>query len=215
MIMTMQIDKQHIITWLNLCADTYAENQDFLTDLDRDIGDADHGLNMNRGFTKVRETLPKVAEQNIAAILKNTGMTLLSSIGGASGPLYGTLFIRMSASVGARDLLSFEELVDDLKSGVDGVVSRGKAELGDKTMCDVWLPVLQHLKAALEQGASGDHLLDEMVDIAEKSTVSTIEMQAKKGRASYLGERSIGHQDPGATSSLLMIKALKQAITGC
>ncbi|CAH0533109.1 PEP-dependent dihydroxyacetone kinase, ADP-binding subunit DhaL [Vibrio stylophorae] len=213
--MTMQIEKQQMINWLNLCADTFAENQDFLTDLDRDIGDADHGLNMNRGFSKVREALPKVEQQNIAAILKNTGMTLLSSIGGASGPLYGTLFIRTAASVGAREVLTFEELVDDLKSGVDGVVSRGKAALGDKTMCDVWLPVLQQMKASLEQGVSGDHLLDEMVETAEKCALSTIEMQAKKGRASYLGERSIGHQDPGATSSLLMIKALKQAISGC
>ncbi|KLV04261.1 dihydroxyacetone kinase [Photobacterium aquae] len=211
----MQIEKQHIVTWLNLCADTFARNQDFLTDLDRDIGDADHGLNMNRGFSKVRENLPKVQEQNISAILKNTGMTLLSSIGGASGPLYGTLFIRTAASVGAREVLSFAEFIDDLKSGVDGVVSRGKAEQGDKTMCDVWLPVLQHVKTALEKGTDGEYLLDEMVESAEKCAISTIEMRAKKGRASYLGERSIGHQDPGATSSMLMIKALKQAMTGC
>lgn len=210
----MYIEKKHILSWLELCAKTYQENQEFLTDLDRDIGDADHGLNMNRGFKKVAETLPKVAEQNIATILKNTGMTLLSSVGGASGPLYGTLFIRMSAAVGTREQLTFEELIDALKSGVDGVVSRGKAELGDKTMCDVWLPVLQSIKASLAQGQSPDHLLSEMVELAEHNAVATIEMQAKKGRASYLGERSVGHQDPGATSSLLMIKALQQAIAG-
>ncbi|MFC5081018.1 PTS-dependent dihydroxyacetone kinase, ADP-binding subunit DhaL [Vibrio thalassae] len=210
----MQIEKQHIINWLELCAVSYEENQDFLTDLDRDIGDADHGLNMNRGFKKVRETLPNVEKQNISAILKNTGMTLLSSVGGASGPLYGTLFIRTAASVGSRESLTFQELIDDLKSGVDGVISRGKAEQGDKTMCDVWLPVLNEMKTSLENGTSPDHLLDEMVEVAEKSATSTIEMQAKKGRASYLGERSIGHQDPGATSSLLMIKALRQAIAG-
>lgn len=210
----MQIEKNQIINWLELCAQSYAENQDFLTDLDRDIGDADHGLNMNRGFKKVAETLPTVEKQNISTILKNTGMTLLSSVGGASGPLYGTLFIRSAASVGTREQLSFEELIDALKSGVDGVISRGKAEQGDKTMCDVWLPVLNTTKAQLESGVSPDHLLDEMVELAEKSAVSTIEMQAKKGRASYLGERSIGHQDPGATSSLLMIKALRQAVTG-
>ncbi|ASI92732.1 MULTISPECIES: dihydroxyacetone kinase subunit DhaL [Vibrio] len=210
----MQIEKQHIINWLELCAVSYEENQDFLTDLDRDIGDADHGLNMNRGFKKVKETLPKVEKQNISTILKNTGMTLLSSVGGASGPLYGTLFIRTAASVGSRESLTFQELIDDLKSGVDGVISRGKAEQGDKTMCDVWLPVLNEMKTSLEGGTSPDHLLDEMVEVAEKSATSTIEMQAKKGRASYLGERSIGHQDPGATSSLLMIKALRQAIAG-
>ncbi|MCW8348379.1 dihydroxyacetone kinase ADP-binding subunit DhaL [Vibrio sp. ZSDZ65] len=210
----MQIEKQHIINWLELCAVSYEENQDFLTDLDRDIGDADHGLNMNRGFKKVKETLPKVEKQNISTILKNTGMTLLSSVGGASGPLYGTLFIRTAASVGSRESLTFQELIDDLKSGVDGVISRGKAEQGDKTMCDVWLPVLNEMKTSLENGTSPDHLLDEMVEVAEKSATSTIEMQARKGRASYLGERSIGHQDPGATSSLLMIKALRQAIAG-
>lgn len=210
----MQIEKQHILNWLELCATTYAENQDFLTDLDRDIGDADHGLNMNRGFSKVKETLPKVAEQNISMILKNTGMTLLSSVGGASGPLYGTLFIRSAAAMGARETLTFEELITNLKGGVDGVISRGKAAPGDKTMCDVWLPVLEQAKASIDSGASEADMINEMVEVAEKSTVSTIEMQAKKGRASYLGERSIGHQDPGATSSLLMIKALKQALAG-
>lgn len=150
----MQIEKNQIINWLELCAQSYAENQDFLTDLDRDIGDADHGLNMNRGFKKVAETLPSVEKQNIATILKNTGMTLLSSVGGASGPLYGTLFIRTAASVGTREQLSFEELIDALKSGVDGVISRGKAEQGDKTMCDVWLPVLNTTKSQLESGIS-------------------------------------------------------------
>lgn len=210
----MQIEKQHILNWLELCATTYAENQDFLTDLDKDIGDADHGLNMNRGFKKVAETLPNMQQQNIATILKNTGMTLLSSVGGASGPLYGTLFIRTAAGVGTREQLSFPELIEALQSGVDGVISRGKAEQGDKTMCDVWLPVLTATKAAIDSGADEAHLFDEMVSIAEKSAVATIEMQAKKGRASYLGERSIGHQDPGATSTLLMIKALRQAVLG-
>ncbi|RJX74360.1 dihydroxyacetone kinase subunit L [Vibrio sinensis] len=211
----MQIEQQHILNWLELCAQAYEENQDYLTDLDRDIGDADHGLNMNRGFKKVVEKMPsKEDKQPIGNIFKTTGMTLLSSVGGASGPLYGTLFIRTAAALGTREQLSFEELIDGLKSGVDGVVSRGKAQAGDKTMCDVWLPVLASMKTSLEQGVSPDYLMDEMVDIAEKSAVSTIEMQAKKGRASYLGERSIGHQDPGATSSLMMIKALRQAVTG-
>ncbi|USD67716.1 dihydroxyacetone kinase subunit DhaL [Vibrio sp. SCSIO 43136] len=210
----MQIEKKHIINWLELCAQTYQEQQDFLTDLDRDIGDADHGLNMNRGFKKVAENLPKVAEQNISTILKNTGMTLLSSVGGASGPLYGTLFIRSAAAVGSREQLSYEELIDVLKGGVDGVISRGKAEQGDKTMCDVWLPVLESAKEAIGKGAQGEDLLNTMVETAEKSAVATIEMQAKKGRASYLGERSIGHQDPGATSSLMMVKALRQSVVG-
>lgn len=208
----MNIEKHHITKWLSLCAQSYQDNQDMLTDLDRDIGDADHGLNMNRGFKKVAESLPTLENQNIAAMFKNTGMNLLSSVGGASGPLYGTLFIRSSAAIGAREQLSFAELIDVLQAGVDGVISRGKAEPGDKTMCDVWLPTLAATKAAQPNEENALMLLEEMVSIAEKSAVATIEMQAKKGRASYLGERSIGHQDPGATSSLLMIKALRQAI---
>ncbi len=210
----MQIEKQQIINWLELCATAFEENQDFLTDLDRDIGDADHGWNMNRGFKKVIEKLPTVEKQNISTILKNTGVILLSSVGGASGPFYSTLFVRTATAVGNREQLSFEELISSLRSGVDGVISRGKAEQGDKTMCDVWVPVLNSVMAQLDRGASVEGLFDEMVEIAEKSAVATIEMQAKKGRASYLGERSIGHQDPGATSSLIMIKALRQAVTG-
>jgi dihydroxyacetone kinase-like protein len=210
----MRIEKQHILNWIELCAIAFDENQDFLTDLDRDIGDADHGWNMNRGFKKVIEQLQTVEKQSIAVMLNNTGMTLLSSVGGASGPLYGTLFIRTATAVGNREQLSFEELIDALKSGVDGIVSRGKAQQGDKTMCDVWLPVLHSIKLRLGSGPSVEGLLDEMVGTAEKSAFATIEMQAKKGRASYLGLRSIGHQDPGATSSLIMIKALRQAIIG-
>lgn len=210
----MRIERQHIINWIELCAVAFEENQDFLTGLDRDIGDADHGWNMNRGFKKVIENLPTVEKQNISTILKNTGMILLSSVGGASGPLYGTLFILTASATGNREQLSFEEFIDSLNCGVDGVISRGKAELGDKTMCDVWLPVLSSIKAQLNNSSSDGSLLNEMVDIAEKSAVATIEMQAKKGRASYLGERSIGHQDPGATSSLIMIKALRQALAG-
>ena len=211
----MQIEQRHIFNWLELCAQAYEENQDYLTDLDRDIGDADHGLNMNRGFKKVMEKMPsKEDKQSIASIFKTTGMTLLSSVGGASGPLYGSLFIRSAAALGTSEQLTFEELIVGLQSGVDGVVSRGKAQSGDKTMCDVWIPVLASVKTSLEQGVSPEHILDEMVGIAEISAMSTIEMQARKGRASYLGERSIGHQDPGSASSLLMIKALRQAIIG-
>ncbi|MFC1503480.1 dihydroxyacetone kinase subunit DhaL, partial [Pseudomonadota bacterium] len=157
-------------------------------------------------------SLPVVEKQNISTILKNTGMILHSNVGGASGPLYGTLFVRAAATVGTREQLSFEQLIDSLKSGVDGIVSRGKAEVGEKTMCDVWLPVLEIAKAQLESGAPLDSLLDKMVETAEKGVVATIEMQAQKGRASYLGKHSIGHQDPGATSSLMMIKALAQAL---
>ena len=208
----MQIEKQQIVNWLALCAKAIDENQQFLTNLDRDLGDSDHGLNLHRGFKIVAENLPTVEKQNISTILKNTGMTLHSNVGGASGPLYGTLFVRAAAAVGTREQLSFEQLIDALKNGVDGIVSRGKAERGDKTMCDVWLPVIEVAKSQIASGISFDDVLDKMVDTAEKGAVSTIEMQAQRGRACYLDKRSIGHQDPGATSSLLMIKALVQAL---
>jgi dihydroxyacetone kinase-like protein len=210
----MQIEKQQIVNWLSLCAKAYDENEDFLTDLDRDLGDSDHGLHINRGFKIVSDNLPTFEKQNISTILKNTGMTLLYNVGGASGPLYGTLFVRAAAVVGTREQLSFEELIESLKNGVDGIVTRGKANVGDKTMCDVWLPVIEQMRSQIAAGAHIDSLLECMVTTAEKGAVSTIEMQASKGNASLLGKRSIGHQDPGATSSLIMIKALVQAVKG-
>lgn len=206
----MKIQNKHIIAWLNRCAINLAEQQDFLTDLDRDIGDADHGLNMNRGFSAVKATLPDIERQHIGNILKNTGMKLLSSVGGASGPLYGTLFIRASATVGARTELSMGEWLDCLEEGVAGVIARGKAEQGDKTLCDVWVPVLSAAKSNLQAGMSEASLLTTMVQDAATAVNNTINMQAKKGRASYLGARSVGYQDPGATSSWLVIKAMQE-----
>lgn len=208
----MLIEKTDILAWLAQCAATYAEQMDFLTELDRDIGDADHGLNMNRGFKHVAELLPGIERHDIGTIFKNTGMTLLSSVGGASGPLYGTFFIRAAAAVGSRTALSLKDLLDAMSVGVEGVVVRGKANLGDKTMCDVWIPVLEKTKQALANGMEPEQVLALIGTTADECVVSTIMMQAKKGRASYLGERSIGHQDPGATSTMLMLKALEQAI---
>ncbi len=208
----MLIEKTDILAWLAQCAATYAEQMDFLTELDRDIGDADHGLNMNRGFQHVAELLPTIERHDIGTIFKNTGMTLLSSVGGASGPLYGTFFIRAASAVGARTALSLKDLLEAMSVGVEGVIVRGKANLGDKTMCDVWIPVLEKAKQALANGMEPEQVLALIDTTADECVVSTIMMQAKKGRASYLGERSIGHQDPGATSTMFMLKALQQAI---
>jgi len=209
----MKIHNKHIIAWLEHCAVYMAEQQDFLTNLDRDIGDADHGLNMNRGFAAVKAILPEIERQHIGNILKNAGMKLLSSVGGASGPLYGTLFIRTSAAIGVRTELSIEEWLDCLQEGISGVIARGKAEQGDKTLCDVWVPVLHAAKVNLQAGMSESELLRVMEQDAVTAVNNTINMQAKKGRASYLGARSVGHQDPGATSSWLMIKAMQEGFT--
>ncbi|MGF1728566.1 dihydroxyacetone kinase subunit DhaL [Photobacterium kasasachensis] len=203
------ISKQQVVRWLELSAEIFKEQQDFLTDLDREIGDADHGLNMNRGFQKVQEKLPGVADKDIGTIMKTTGMTLLSSIGGASGPLYGTFFIRSATSVMAKEELNLAELTQMLQNGVDGIVQRGKAEVGDKTMVDTWNGILVSLNQ--DQEASLSDALDRAVAKAEKAMKGTIPLQAKKGRASYLGERSIGHQDPGATSTYLLFSALRSA----
>ncbi|TXE26667.1 dihydroxyacetone kinase subunit DhaL [Serratia ureilytica] len=206
----MALTKPQVVDWLMRCGEVFSRERDFLTQLDTEIGDADHGLNMNRGFNKVVEKLPSVADKDIGFILKNTGMTLLSSVGGASGPLFGTFFIRAAQAANAKQSLDLAELHQMMQEGVEGVVMRGKAEPGDKTMCDVWWPVVESLGQSAQQNLSVAEALQRAADSAERAVESTITMQARKGRASYLGERSIGHQDPGATSVMLMMKTLAE-----
>ncbi|MGO3440561.1 dihydroxyacetone kinase subunit DhaL [Serratia liquefaciens] len=206
----MALTKQQVVDWLMRCGEVFTQQRDFLTRLDTEIGDADHGLNMNRGFNKVVEKLPSVADKDIGFILKNTGMTLLSSVGGASGPLFGTFFIRAAQAANAKQSLDLAELHQLMQEGVDGVVMRGKAEPGDKTMCDAWWAVVGSLGQSVEQQLGVAEALQRASERAEQAVESTITMQARKGRASYLGERSIGHQDPGATSVMLMMKTLAE-----
>jgi len=206
----MALTKQQVVDWLMRCGEVFTQQRDFLTRLYTEIGDADHGLNMNRGFNKVVEKLPSVADKDIGFILKNTGMTLLSSVGGASGPLFGTFFIRAAQAANAKQSLDLAELHQLMQEGVDGVVMRGKAEPGDKTMCDAWWAVVDSLGQSVEQQLGVAEALQRASERAEQAVESTITMQARKGRASYLGERSIGHQDPGATSVMLMMKTLAE-----
>jgi dihydroxyacetone kinase-like protein len=208
----MVVTKSNILQWLEMTAAVMSENKDYLTKLDSPIGDADHGINMNRGFVKVMEKLPTVEDKDIGNILKTTGMTLISSVGGASGPLYGTFFMRGGMAVDAKEELTGDDLSAMLQSGVDGLIQRGRAQLGDKTMIDAWLPALKALRESLDNDHDLLKALEEAVNAAERGMIDTIPLQAKKGRASYLGERSIGHQDPGATSSYLLLKALLDAI---
>lgn len=208
----MALTQAQIILWLQQCAQLFEQNSDYLTDLDREIGDADHGLNMNRGFRKVQEKLPEFDGQDIGTILKTTGMTLLSNIGGASGPLFGTFFILAAKPTASLQNLELNQLVEMVTEGVAGIVSRGKAEPNDKTMCDVWWPVVESLKQSNEQNLSIKEALNQAQIVAEKAAENTIPMQARKGRASYLGERSIGHKDPGSASVVLMIQALANSI---
>jgi len=200
--------KDQIVQWLSNLSQIFVENKEYLTQLDSAIGDADHGINMKRGFDRVAEKLPTVADKDIGSLLKTIGMTLISSVGGASGPLYGTFFMRSGIAAAAKEELSGEDLVALLQAGMDGIVQRGRAQVGDKTMIDAWTPALSAMKESLAAGDDTIAALEAAVAAAEQGMKDTIPLQAKKGRASYLGERSIGHQDPGATSSYLMLKTL-------
>jgi dihydroxyacetone kinase-like protein len=208
----MTVTKQQIVKWLENTAAVLNENKDYLIQLDSPIGDADHGINMDRGFNKVLEKLPSVADKDIGNILHTTGMALISSVGGASGPLYGTFFMRSGTALMSKEELSNEDLFTLFQAGVDGIVQRGRAQLGDKTMFDAWSPALQALSGSLANGNNTIAALRLAVAAAEQGMKETTPLQAKKGRASYLGERSIGHQDPGATSSYLILKTLLETL---
>ena len=202
----MNVNLQHIVEWLRGLQQVYAEKKEFLTDLDSAIGDADHGVNMDRGFTAAIQTLNQSPPEDIAAAFKMVSTDLIRTVGGASGPLYGTFFLRASTVSKGKEELNVDDVIAVFESGLEGVVQRGKAQANDKTMVDVLTPVLQAMKDARQQGADMAAMLAQAVNAAEIGMKNTIPLQARKGRASYLGERSIGHQDPGATSSYLLIQ---------
>ena len=200
------LTKAQIITWLEKTSEVLHQNKEYLTDLDSAIGDADHGINMDRGFQSVIQKMPEWQGADIGGILKSVGMALMSSVGGASGPLYGTFYMRAGMAVASRQELNNDDLHKMLVAGVEGIRQRGRPELGDKTMYDALAPALNALGTSLGNGENVITALDKTVRAAETGMQATIPMQARKGRASYLGERSIGHQDPGATSSYLLLK---------
>jgi dihydroxyacetone kinase-like protein len=193
--------------WVRRFADLIAQHRAELTELDSAIGDADHGINMDRGMQAVVAKLDADTPATIDELFKLVGMTLVSSVGGASGPLYGTFFLRFGAACGPRGTVSTDELDKAFRAGTDGVVARGRPELGDKTMFDSLHPALEALDAAVGSGASAAEAFREARRAAAAGRDATIPMVARKGRASYLGERSVGHQDPGATSSALLFDA--------
>ena len=203
-----------VVRFIQAYADVIAEQKDHLTQLDSAIGDADHGINMNRGMKAVLAKLDGHASGDIGATLKTVGMTLVSTVGGAGGPLYGTLFLQLGAATSGKSELEPADWEAALAAAVDGVIARGKAELQDKTMVDALVPGRDAYRAALEDGASFAEALRRSAAAAEEGMKATIPLVARKGRASYLGERSAGHQDPGATSSWLLLKTVADTWAG-
>ncbi len=208
----MSINGEKIIEIINKIADRIEENKLFLTELDAAIGDGDHGLNMSKGFHAVREKLKEDTGANIGDILKKTGMTLVSNVGGASGPLYGTAFMKAGLEAGSKEVIDIVDFEKMLSAALDGIKMRGKAVLEDKTMVDAIEPGLYALSKAIQLGLSSKEALKEAVDAAYKGVEHTKDIIARKGRASYLGERSIGHQDAGATSSALIFETIYEEI---
>ncbi len=206
------IDRAQIIRWLQNAATMITNHREELTALDAAIGDADHGANLARGFGQVAARLPEWADADIASLLKSTGMTLMSTVGGASGMLYGNFFLRAAEVTVDQQALSADEVVKMLAAGRDGIVQRGRAAPGDKTMVDVWTPAVTAAQATRAAGGDLQTVVLAAVIAAEKGVRDTVPLQARRGRASYLGERSIGHIDPGAASSHLILQALARSI---
>jgi dihydroxyacetone kinase-like protein len=206
------IDVPALTAWLTSFAQEVAANRDLLTQLDSAIGDADHGANLDRGMSAVVAVLAERQHGTPADLFKATGMTLVSTVGGASGPLYGTLFLRMGGSSGEAASLDASEFAAALRAGLEGVVARGKAQPEDKTMFDALAPACDALDEALARGASWAEALAAADRAAQQGRDATIPMLARKGRASYLGERSVGHQDPGATSTAILIAAAAKTL---
>ena len=203
------------VAWVRSAAAAIEDQAAALTKLDSAIGDGDHGTNMNRGFKAAVQRLDALeGDQDFGAVFKAVGMALIGKVGGASGPLYGSLFLGMGKELGDAGDVEDQRLAAALRAGYDSVVARGKAQLEDKTMLDAWHPALEALDAGLAEGKELGAALDDAAAAAETGMKATIPMIARKGRASYLGERSRDHQDPGATSTQLIVKTLADVVNG-
>ncbi len=208
---TASISYDDVVAWLKLAADRLGEAKAYLTELDSAIGDADHGINMDRGFQAVIAKLPELPAGDVGALLKGVGSTMVSKTGGASGPLYWGFFGKFGATVAGKAEIDYPDFVTGLEAGIADIQARGKAEPGDKTMLDTLLPARDALRAGFDRGDAPADALAAAISAAEQGMRATIPLVARKGRASYLGERSAGHQDPGATSSHLLLKAMADA----
>ena len=206
----MSLDAAWAQRWIELAAADIAEQRDYLVDLDRAIGDGDHGENMDRGFKAALEALGQAQPASVAEVLKTVAKTLMSTVGGAAGPLYGTAFLRASKAAGDGEL-DGAGAAAVIAGALEGIQARGKATTGEKTMVDAWTPALEAARAAAESGSDAAAVFEAAATAAEAGAASTEPMRATKGRASYLGERSIGHLDPGAVSTSLILRAAARA----
>jgi dihydroxyacetone kinase-like protein len=210
----LSVGYDDVVRMIRAFAATVAEQKEYLTELDSAIGDADHGINMDRGMRAVITKIDAQEPTDVGALLKTVGMTLVSTVGGAGGPLYGTLFLQMGTATAGKETLEALDWAAALDAAVTGVQARGKAVLEDKTMVDALIPARDAYRQALEEGASFADALRRSTAAAEDGMKATVPLVARKGRASYLGERSAGHQDPGATSSWLLLKTIADTWAG-
>jgi phosphoenolpyruvate---glycerone phosphotransferase subunit DhaL len=206
----MGITTAEFVTWLETFADRIHDARDELTALDSAIGDADHGINMDRGMTAVREHLPTLRDGQAGALFKQVGRTLISTVGGASGPLYGTFFLRLGTALGETEDVAPSDLAGGLRAGLDGIVGLGKANLDDKTMVDAMTPAVEQVETGAEADLAAALTAAAAAAAAGRDRITPL--VARKGRASYLGERSAGHQDPGATSATILFEALRDQL---
>ncbi|WP_210366154.1 dihydroxyacetone kinase subunit DhaL [Bacillus sp. REN3] len=195
--------------WLTELDRVYQQERMYLTELDQAIGDGDHGINMARGFSELGKKLETASYEDLGSLFRDAGMVLLSKVGGASGPLYGTAFIKAAGVLKDKQEATIEDLAEAMEEALKGLEMRGKASAGDKTMLDVWIPVAGYLKSR-----QGNADWQELMSLSKERMEATKDLEAKKGRASYLGQRSIGHIDPGAASSHFLFTELAKSCKG-
>ena len=210
----MAIDAAGVHRWIELFAQAMAEHREELVRLDTAIGDGDHGTNMDRGMQRALEKVAAEPAADPGALLKTVAMTLISSVGGAAGPLYGTLFLQLGGGLTDHPAGDVTSYAAAWRRALDGVQSRGKAQAGDKTMVDAMIPAVEALEQAADTGAELDAALHAAADAAREGMLATVPLVARRGRASYLGERSAGHQDPGATSTHYLFESAAEALAG-
>ncbi|NLM05216.1 MAG: dihydroxyacetone kinase subunit L [Clostridiales bacterium] len=201
-----------LINILSEMADVIKENRGLLTDLDQAIGDGDHGINLDRGFSALKESLDSLKDKDCASILNSAAMVFISKVGGASGPLYGTAFMRAGKEIAGKENITGEDAINMFNAAIEGIMKRGKSDKGDKTMLDTLIPAFEAFKSAIENGDDFESISEKTLEAAKEGLEYTKTIAARKGRANYLGERSIGHQDPGATSSYLMLKVIADVL---